>query len=145
MPNLWIILELKLALSATRPFTFTETFIFGCSLVLLRSYLTLLSHSSSYSPLTSSQSPRDASLIITTPSDVAMLDVRKEINFCKKVNINIIGVVENMSSFSCPHCKVGARQGVRSSNLLKDGVNDAIRNVLGNLILRSTIFFWIHR
>lgn len=35
------------------------------------------------------------------------MDVRKEINFCRKVNLPIIGVVENMSVFVCPNCKVG--------------------------------------
>ena len=35
------------------------------------------------------------------------MDVRKEINFCRKVNLPIIGVVENMSVFVCPKCKVG--------------------------------------
>jgi len=35
------------------------------------------------------------------------MDVRKEINFCRKVNLPIIGVVENMSIFVCPNCKVG--------------------------------------
>ena len=34
-----------------------------------------------------------------------MSDVRKEISFCKKTNIRILGVVENMSGFVCPHCK----------------------------------------
>ena len=34
------------------------------------------------------------------------MDVRKEISFCRKVEMPIIGVVENMSSFICPHCKV---------------------------------------
>lgn len=34
------------------------------------------------------------------------MDVRKEINFCKKVKVPIIGVVENMSGFVCPKCKV---------------------------------------
>ena len=38
--------------------------------------------------------------------EVSLLDVRKEINFCKKVKVPIIGVVENMSSFVCPKCKV---------------------------------------
>ena len=35
------------------------------------------------------------------------MDVRKEINFCHKVDLPIIGVVENMSVFVCPKCKVG--------------------------------------
>ena len=37
-----------------------------------------------------------------------MLDVRKVITFCRKVDLPIIGVVENMSSFVCPKCKVSA-------------------------------------
>ncbi len=46
----------------------------------------------------------DGAVIITTPQEVALSDVRKEINFCKKVGIPIIGVVENMSGFVCPGC-----------------------------------------
>eukprot|EP00002_Diphylleia_rotans_P016910 TRINITY_DN3286_c0_g1_i3.p1 TRINITY_DN3286_c0_g1~~TRINITY_DN3286_c0_g1_i3.p1 ORF type:complete len:313 (-),score=60.28 TRINITY_DN3286_c0_g1_i3:53-991(-) len=46
----------------------------------------------------------DGAVIVTTPQEVALLDVRKEINFCKKVNIPILGVVENMSGFVCPKC-----------------------------------------
>jgi Mrp family chromosome partitioning ATPase len=42
---------------------------------------------------------------VTTPQEIALLDVRKEINFCIKTEIPIIGVVENMSGFTCPHCK----------------------------------------
>src|SRR6266542_3682349 len=48
----------------------------------------------------------DGAVIITTPQEVALQDVRKEIDFCKKVKIPIIGVVENMSGFVCPNCKV---------------------------------------
>lgn len=40
---------------------------------------------------------------------MSLQDVRKEINFCHKVKVPIIGVVENMSVFVCPKCKVGAR------------------------------------
>lgn len=43
-----------------------------------------------------------------------MLDVRKEINFCKKVKMPVIGVVENMSGFVCPKCKVMMRASVWS-------------------------------
>lgn len=48
--------------------------------------------------------PLDGAIIVTTPQQVATADVRKEINFCKKVNFNVLGVVENMSGFICPHC-----------------------------------------
>lgn len=46
----------------------------------------------------------DGAIIVTTPQQVATADVRKEINFCRKVKFNTIGVVENMSGFICPHC-----------------------------------------
>jgi len=47
----------------------------------------------------------DGAVMITTPQEVALADVRKEIGFCKKVGLPIIGVVENMSGFVCPKCK----------------------------------------
>ncbi|ODQ65774.1 cytosolic Fe-S cluster assembly factor NBP35 [Nadsonia fulvescens var. elongata DSM 6958] len=47
----------------------------------------------------------DGAVIITTPQEVALLDVRKEINFCRKAGIPILGLVENMSGFVCPNCK----------------------------------------
>jgi len=46
----------------------------------------------------------DGAIIVTTPQEVALLDVRKEISFCNKVGLPIIGVVENMSGFTCPCC-----------------------------------------
>lgn len=45
------------------------------------------------------------SIVVTTPQEASLLDVRKEINFCFKTGIKVIGVVENMSGFTCPHCK----------------------------------------
>ncbi|EFC50417.1 MRP-like mind family ATPase [Naegleria gruberi] len=47
----------------------------------------------------------DGAIIVTTPQDVSCNDVRREINFCKKVGIPIIGIIENMSGFVCPNCK----------------------------------------
>ena len=43
-------------------------------------------------------------IVVTTPQEVALADVRKEVNFCKKTNTRILGVVENMSGFVCPNC-----------------------------------------
>jgi len=43
-------------------------------------------------------------ILVTTPQEVSLLDVRKELNFCVKTQIPILGVVENMSGFTCPHC-----------------------------------------
>lgn len=43
-------------------------------------------------------------VIVTTPSAVALADVRKAIEMFRQVNVEVLGVVENMSTFSCPHC-----------------------------------------
>lgn len=48
--------------------------------------------------------PLTGALIVTTPQDVALLDVGKSIAMFEKVKVPILGVVENMSSFVCPHC-----------------------------------------
>ncbi len=48
--------------------------------------------------------PLTGAVLVTTPQDVALLDVRKAAAMFKKVNVPILGVVENMSCFSCPHC-----------------------------------------
>ena len=56
-------------------------------------------------PLTVAQTIPDAkAVIVTTPQEVALADVRKSINFCKTVNLEIFGLIENMSGFACPHC-----------------------------------------
>lgn len=44
-------------------------------------------------------------VIVTTPSIVALADVRKAIEMFRQVNVEILGIVENMSYFSCPHCE----------------------------------------
>ena len=46
----------------------------------------------------------DGAVLITTPQEVSLLDVRKEIDFCRKAGIRILGLVENMSGFVCPKC-----------------------------------------
>jgi len=43
-------------------------------------------------------------VVVTTPSTVALADVRKAIEMFRQVNVEILGVVENMSTFACPHC-----------------------------------------
>ncbi|MDD5483263.1 MAG: iron-sulfur cluster carrier protein MrpORP [Kiritimatiellae bacterium] len=46
----------------------------------------------------------DGAVIVTTPQNVATNDVRKSINFCRHLNLPVLGVVENMSGFVCPKC-----------------------------------------
>lgn len=56
-------------------------------------------------PLTVAQNIPDAeALIVTTPQEISLADVRKSITFCRQVEMDILGVVENMSGLICPHC-----------------------------------------
>lgn len=56
-------------------------------------------------PLTVAQTIPDAkAVIVTTPQEISLADVRKSIHFCRQVRMDILGVVENMSALVCPHC-----------------------------------------
>ena len=46
----------------------------------------------------------DGAVIVTTPEEVALSDVRREIRFCQKSGIKVLGIIENMSSFTCKKC-----------------------------------------
>lgn len=46
----------------------------------------------------------DGAILVTTPQAVAVNDVRRELTFCKKTGLNVLGIVENMSGYICPHC-----------------------------------------
>ena len=48
--------------------------------------------------------PLSGVVMVTTPQDVALLDVRKAIGMFQRLNVPILGIVENMSHFECPHC-----------------------------------------
>ncbi|XP_013143427.1 PREDICTED: cytosolic Fe-S cluster assembly factor NUBP2 homolog [Papilio polytes] len=50
------------------------------------------------------QIPQCSAIIVTTPQEVAIEDVRKEITFCRKTGIPIFGIIENMSGYQCPTC-----------------------------------------
>ena len=66
-------------------------------------------------PLTVARMIKDAkALVVTTPQRVALADVRKSINFCGHMGMKILGLVENMSGFVCPHCN-------RTAELFKSG------------------------
>jgi Mrp family chromosome partitioning ATPase/predicted Fe-Mo cluster-binding NifX family protein len=56
-------------------------------------------------PLTVAQTIPDAkAVIVTTPQEISLADVRKSINFCRQVKMEILGLVENMNGLQCPHC-----------------------------------------
>ncbi|HOT29080.1 MAG TPA: Mrp/NBP35 family ATP-binding protein [Candidatus Ozemobacteraceae bacterium] len=46
----------------------------------------------------------DGAIIVTTPQQVATADVRRSISFCHRLDLPVLGVIENMSGFVCPHC-----------------------------------------
>jgi ATP-binding protein involved in chromosome partitioning len=66
----------------------------------------------------------DGAIIVTTPQDVALLDSRKSVTFAAQTNIPVIGIVENMSSFVCPHCG-------ESTEIFKSGGGEAAAAELG--------------
>ena len=50
------------------------------------------------------QVPLAGAVIVSTPQDLALIDARKGLNMFRKVNVPVLGIVENMSTFLCPHC-----------------------------------------
>ena len=55
--------------------------------------------------LTMSQNvPLSGAVIVSTPQDIALLDAKKGLNMFRKVDVPVLGIIENMSYFSCPHC-----------------------------------------
>lgn len=56
-------------------------------------------------PLTVAQTIPDArAVIVTTPQEISLLDVKKSITFCEQLKLKILGIIENMAYFNCPHC-----------------------------------------
>jgi len=66
----------------------------------------------------------DGAMIVTTPQDVALIDVRKAITFCRQVKLPVLGVVENMSGFVCPHCG-------KTVNIFKAGGGESMASDMG--------------
>lgn len=62
-------------------------------------------------------------VIVTTPQDVALADAIKGVKMFEKVNVDILGIVENMSYFSCPHC------GEKSEPFSKNGGEDKAKEL----------------
>src|SRR6185503_9540787 len=50
------------------------------------------------------QVPLAGAVIVSTPQDLALIDARKGLNMFRRVNVRVLGLVENMSTFICPHC-----------------------------------------
>jgi ATP-binding protein involved in chromosome partitioning len=50
------------------------------------------------------QVPLAGAVIVSTPQDLALIDARRGIAMFRRVNVPVLGIVENMSTFICPHC-----------------------------------------
>lgn len=68
--------------------------------------------------------PLSGAVIVTTPQDVALIDARKGLAMFRKVNVPVVGIIENMSGFVCPHCG-------ETSDIFKRGGGARTADVLG--------------
>ena len=73
----------------------------------------------------------DGSIIVSTPQDIALLDARKTIKFSQKMNVPIIGIIENMSTFVCPHC--GEKTDIFAGLGIEKAASDFNIDVLGKI------------
>jgi len=74
-----------------------------------------------------------AAVVVTTPQDVALTDVEKSLSFCRELKLPVVGLVENMSGFICPHC--GER-----SDIFKSGGAAALAEKTGIRLLAKIPF-----
>jgi Mrp family chromosome partitioning ATPase len=75
-------------------------------------------------PLTVAQSIDGAkAIVVATPQEIALADVRKSVHFCRQVDMPILGLIENMSGLNCPHCggTIDLFKSGGAENLAKSG------------------------
>jgi len=70
-------------------------------------------------------------VVVTTPQEVSMADVRKELNFCKKTGLNVIGVIENMADFRIPMNAID--QSKNKIRLLSSSSSDITEEMLNKI------------
>ena len=63
--------------------------------------------------------PATGAIVVTTPQEVSLMDSRKAVAFAHKLNLKIIGIIENMSGMVCPHCG-------KKINLFKEGGGERV-------------------
>jgi ATP-binding protein involved in chromosome partitioning len=81
--------------------------------------------------------PLTGAIIVSTPQDIALLDARKGLNMFRKVDVPVLGIVENMSYFNCPHC--GERTNIFSHGGAKATAKEMGTDFLGEIPLDITI------
>jgi ATP-binding protein involved in chromosome partitioning len=83
------------------------------------------------------QVPLAGAVIVSTPQDIALLDARKGLNMFRKVDVPVLGIVENMSFFLCPHC--GERSDIFSHGGAKREAEQLHTEFLGEVPLHISI------
>lgn len=68
--------------------------------------------------------PATGAIVVTTPQEVSILDSRKAINFARKLNLEVVGIIENMSGMVCPHCG-------KKIELFKEGGGEKVAKEMG--------------
>lgn len=73
----------------------------------------------------------DGAVIVTTPQELAAIDVRKCITFCRQLGLPVLGIIENMSGFVCPHC--GKRSDIFAGHSGREMAEDFKVPFLGSI------------
>jgi ATP-binding protein involved in chromosome partitioning len=68
--------------------------------------------------------PATGAIVVTTPQEVSILDSRKAINFARKLNLEVVGIIENMSGLICPHCG-------KKIDLFREGGGEKVAREMG--------------
>jgi len=68
--------------------------------------------------------PATGAIVVTTPQEVSLMDSRKAVAFAHKLNLRIVGIIENMSGMVCPHCG-------KKINLFKEGGGEKVSREFG--------------
>ena len=81
--------------------------------------------------------PLTGAIIVSTPQDIALLDARRGLNMFRKVDVPVLGLIENMSYFNCPHC--GERSDIFSHGGAKSEAERLGMDFLGEIPLHMSI------
>jgi len=81
--------------------------------------------------------PLSGAVVVSTPQDIALLDARKGLNMFRKVDVPVLGIIENMSYFACPHC--GERTDIFGHGGAKKTAEEMDANFLGGIPLHLSI------
>ena len=81
--------------------------------------------------------PLTGAIIVSTPQDIALLDARRGLNMFRKVDVPVLGLIENMSYFTCPHC--GERSEIFSHGGARAEADKLGMDFLGEIPLHMDI------